>query len=366
MLPAPITDQAWHQSAQVAASAVRDCLAGDQVDDAIALTKRALELPRHRDRNDSFGWGHATMCLSLLIDKLVEAERWDELIEIGHDSEASVGNEYVESQRIRALALVHWKKRQLTFRSQLLVKELEALKKSMMRRISEHEDWNEINSPEDLIEIDWPFVEATRKHIDSSLAFIETLEQTAPGADLAPLKQSCLESKFDVPLDGELDSSSSANGFDELSLYPVAPNFRLANENGDMFSLDQTEGRGTLVVFYLGRGCFHCAMQLKEFAPRFEEFEEQGISILGVSADTPEALAKAIKAFNGRIPFTLLSDGEKQVFRQYGLIVEDQEDPLHGTFLIDPAGKLLWYDVGDEPFLDITFLLQESVRLLSE
>jgi len=62
----------------------------------------------------------------------------------------------------------------------------------------------------------------------------------------------------------------------------------------------------------------------------------------------------------------LLSDGDQQVFRQYGLIDESQEEPLHGTFLIDQNGKLLWYDVDVDPFLDITFLLEESQRLLGD
>ena len=37
---------------------------------------------------------------------------------------------------------------------------------------------------------------------------------------------------------------------------------------------------------------------------------------------------------------------------------------LHGTFLIDPSGKLRWMDVGPEPFQDPKFLLEEAKRLL--
>ena len=361
----PVADQVWHRSAKFAARAVRDELANDHLE-AIQLTRQALELPRHPDRNDSFGWGHATMSLSLLIDGLVEAEQWDDVIAIGHESDASVGNEYVESQRIRALALAHWQKRQLRFRSRLLIEELESLKKSLSHRIDERQDFNEINSPEDQVEIDLAFVEATQRHIDSSLTFVKQLEESAPDdASLSSLKQTCLEPEWTAPCDGP-EKLEFGEGAFLVGADRVAPAFRLANAEGEMTSLADSKGRGTLVVFYLGRGCFHCAMQLKDFAPRFEEFEEKEISILGVSADTPEALANAIKAFNGRIPFTLLSDGDKKVFEQYGLIVEGQEDPLHGTFLIDPAGKVLWYDVGEHPFLDITFLLEESDRLLGQ
>ena len=364
LLATPAADEVWDQSAKSTAHFVADCLSREQLSEATGLTKQALALPRHPDRNDHFGWGHATMSLSLLLDGLVKAERWDDLIEIGLDSAAKVGNEYVESQRIRAMALAHWKKRQFKFRSRLLIKELEGLEKSLNARMDEYQDWNEINSPEDLIEIDWAFVEATKKHIKSSVAFIEKLEQAQPSADVAVLRKGYLESKLEVPYGEQKALSAAEDRFGELGLHPTAPDFRLGDDAGNTFSLSETGGRGTLVVFYLGRTCFHCAMQLKEFAPRFEEFEQRGISILGVSQDTPQQLSKAVEAFNGRIPFTLWSDSEKKVFRQYGLIVDGQEDPLHGTFLIGQNGEVLWYDVDADPFLDISFLLQESDRLL--
>jgi len=270
-LSTPVASEIWLRSANSTTNTVVDYLTREQIDQAIDLTKQALALPRHPNRNDHYGWGHATMSLSTLLDGLVKAERWDELVELGHDSDAQVGNEYVESQRIRSLALAHWKKRQFAFRSQLLHKELSALSRSHNLRINEHQDWNEINSPKDQIKIDWPLVEASKKHIESSLAFIDKLEQTQSNADVAKLKEDCLKSELEVPGASQSATSDSEKSFDELKLFPPAPDFRLADASGNKFSLAETEGRGTLVVFYLGRTCFHCAMQLKEFAPRFKE-----------------------------------------------------------------------------------------------
>jgi len=39
--------------------------------------------------------------------------------------------------------------------------------------------------------------------------------------------------------------------------------------------------------------------------------------------------------------------------------------PLHGTFLIDAAGKVRWQDISFEPFTAVNFLLEEAERLLS-
>ena len=38
--------------------------------------------------------------------------------------------------------------------------------------------------------------------------------------------------------------------------------------------------------------------------------------------------------------------------------------PLHGTFVIDPIGRILWQDIGAEPFDDPEFVVQEAKRLL--
>jgi alkyl hydroperoxide reductase subunit AhpC len=53
------------------------------------------------------------------------------------------------------------------------------------------------------------------------------------------------------------------------------------------------------------------------------------------------------------------------VFRQYRCYDDFEKAALHGTFLIDAAGRIRWQDISHEPFMDMTFLLRESRRLLS-
>jgi hypothetical protein len=38
---------------------------------------------------------------------------------------------------------------------------------------------------------------------------------------------------------------------------------------------------------------------------------------------------------------------------------------MHGTFLIDGDGYVRWFDVSFEPFMDTSFVLNESKRLLN-
>ena len=48
-------------------------------------------------------------------------------------------------------------------------------------------------------------------------------------------------------------------------------------------------------------------------------------------------------------------------------LFDDFEDqPLHGTFLIDAQGRMRWHDISYEPFMDPQFVLDEAKRLLNQ
>jgi peroxiredoxin len=64
------------------------------------------------------------------------------------------------------------------------------------------------------------------------------------------------------------------------------------------------------------------------------------------------------------MPFTLLADPECKIFRQYNSYDDFEDQPLHGTFLIDTNGKVLWQDISADPFDDPVFLKKEALRLL--
>jgi peroxiredoxin/tetratricopeptide (TPR) repeat protein len=143
-----------------------------------------------------------------------------------------------------------------------------------------------------------------------------------------------------------------------------APDFELPSVEGETRSLSERHGQPMLVVFYLGRGCLHCSRQLKHLAPAAADFEDLGISILGISTDSAVALTESFAAYDGRIPYPLVADVEKSAFKSYRLFEDGDEEALHGTFLVDADGSILWRDSGEEPFMDMDFLLRESKRLL--
>lgn len=52
------------------------------------------------------------------------------------------------------------------------------------------------------------------------------------------------------------------------------------------------------------------------------------------------------------------------MFKQWNCWDEFSDEALHGTFLVDPKGRILWQDISLRPFEESDWLLAECRRLL--
>ncbi len=148
---------------------------------------------------------------------------------------------------------------------------------------------------------------------------------------------------------------------------PPAPAFSLPSADGKSLALDDYKGKPLVVLFYLGHGCLHCIEQLNDFAPKRAAFLEAGIEMLAISTDQVGELEKSHQAYSqeGAFPFPILADPSLASFKAYHAHDDFENQALHGTFLIDPAGRVLWQDIGSEPLRKPDFLLHEARRLLT-
>ena len=121
------------------------------------------------------------------------------------------------------------------------------------------------------------------------------------------------------------------------------------------------------MIFYLGAGCLHCVEQLQKFAPRANDFQQAGVSIVGISTEDMASLTTSVTNFSKDSPFPipLAADPERRIFKAYRAFDDFENIPLHGTLLIDGAGLVRWQDISFEPFQDVDFVLSEAKRLLS-
>lgn len=146
---------------------------------------------------------------------------------------------------------------------------------------------------------------------------------------------------------------------------PAAPAFSLLDQHHLPVTLASYRGKPVILVFYLGAGCLHCAEQLTAMADRYAEFENAGLPILAISTDSVADLKQSQDNYDkGEIPFPLVSDSTKDVFKRYTAHDDFEDQPLHGTFVLDGKGRILWSDISADPFMDLDFLIKESQRLL--
>jgi FtsP/CotA-like multicopper oxidase with cupredoxin domain/peroxiredoxin len=115
-------------------------------------------------------------------------------------------------------------------------------------------------------------------------------------------------------------------------------------------------GQPQLLVFYRGLTCVHCRRQLKLLAEHRIELNATGVRVIAISPDAEAEIKKTLTDKN--VPeskaFLLLSDPSLQAFKAFGCF---DGAILHGLFLVNRDGIVLWQRVGDEPFMDIDVLL---------
>jgi peroxiredoxin Q/BCP len=120
-----------------------------------------------------------------------------------------------------------------------------------------------------------------------------------------------------------------------------APDFELRNQDDEPVRLSSFRGRPVVVYFYPAAMTPGCTVQACAIRDRYEDFEAAGAAVLGVSPDKPSRLAKFAGKYD--LPFTLLSDPDHEVARQFGAWGE-KRGPIpqlvtqRSTFVIDADG----------------------------
>ncbi len=123
-----------------------------------------------------------------------------------------------------------------------------------------------------------------------------------------------------------------------------APDFTLAGDRGDNVTLSDLRGKKVIVYFYPAAMTPGCTKQACDFTESMDSLQSHGYTVLGISPDKPEKLAK----FRERDSLTieLLSDPDKKVLNAYGAFGEKKlygkivEGVIRSTFVVDEAGKI--------------------------
>lgn len=208
-----------------------------------------------------------------------------------------------------------------------------------------------------------------------------SLEEASPNADTRTLREQFAERKAliaqYVPAEtqaiharvvAELRERGMAVGI--LPVGTKAPPFELQDHNGKSVSSQELLSRGRLVIcFFRGRWCPFCCGQMEAMNFILPAIEEAGASLVGIS---PQTVSQSFfMADQHKLRFPLLSDGENQVARQFGLAYrvpdyqqalyrrvmvnlpfangdESWELPIPGTYILERDGRVVFASAGED------------------
>jgi peroxiredoxin Q/BCP len=124
----------------------------------------------------------------------------------------------------------------------------------------------------------------------------------------------------------------------ELKVGDKAPNFTLKDSFGKTYTLSSFTKRSPVVVyFYPKAGTPGCTTEACGIRDDWSKFKKNNIQVLGISVDSPNEIKDFIKKNN--LNFPLLSDANKKVSKQYGVLLKNGVDK-RVTFIVDKNGKI--------------------------
>ena len=128
----------------------------------------------------------------------------------------------------------------------------------------------------------------------------------------------------------------------------TAPGGTVLSRDGKPVELASIWGnQRTLVIFYMGGWCPHCAKQLGDLNNAQKQFTDRNVKIIGISADAPAAAGAMRDKLT--LGFDLYSDAELTVISKWG--VEDFGNRIArpAAFIVEPGGAISYRKVGAKP-----------------
>jgi peroxiredoxin Q/BCP len=124
----------------------------------------------------------------------------------------------------------------------------------------------------------------------------------------------------------------------------AAPDFTLPDADGNEVSLASLRGQRVIIYFYPAAMTPGCTKQACDFRDSQAELAEAGLTVLGISPDSPAKLAKFREKES--LAFPLLSDPDRSVLQAYGAYGEKMMygkksvGVIRSTFVVGADGKI--------------------------
>ena len=156
----------------------------------------------------------------------------------------------------------------------------------------------------------------------------------------------------------------------------MAPDFKDVNavdtnQEFTKLSLADYKGKYVVVLFYPFDFTYVCPTELIAFSENVQKFKELGAEVIGVSTDshfTHLAWLKTPRTEGGlgKINYPLVADISKKISKDYGVLVEQKDDPMYGAalrglFILDKESKVRSVQINDDA---VGRNVEEAIRLI--
>lgn len=118
------------------------------------------------------------------------------------------------------------------------------------------------------------------------------------------------------------------------------PTFELKNQNGEWVKVSAGDGKMRVIYFYPKNNTKVCTDQACSFRDWYDDLLDYGCEVIGISSDSVDSHKSFSKQH--KLNFTLLSDPDGNVRKQFGAAKLFGLLPSRKTFVIDENGKVIY------------------------
>lgn len=172
------------------------------------------------------------------------------------------------------------------------------------------------------------------------------------GGEEAAGEQTALEQVTVTEGTAVVAQESGTSGMPEAG--QAAPNFTLADLEGNEVSLAEFRGQPVIINFW-ATWCGPCRIEMPELQQAYEERQEEGLAILAVNMEESPDMVRRFFYDDLRLTFTPLLDENGEVANRYGIF------NLPTTYFVDPEGTIAAVHRGPLTGGQIDGYLEETV-----
>lgn len=144
----------------------------------------------------------------------------------------------------------------------------------------------------------------------------------------------------------------------------AAPAFSLPDQDGKIRQLADYKGKWLVLYFYPKDHTSGCTEEAKRFRDQSSTYKKNGIVVAGVSLDSVESHKRFAQDL--QLPFSLLSDSNKVLSKQLGVLGGFGAYTRRETFLIDPQGTIVYHYNSVNPDRHAAQVLADVAKLTTK